>query len=146
MCDKHSQNKTSSFQLEFGRMLEWERSRIFDKDVASVFLDIVKKAKTAEVISVNKKEKSKQRPIALNTVELLRIASAKLGIGPQQTMHVAEKLYIQVCYYLTLLRFIFRLLLREFRCSWNNYKLFDNPKRKVFGWGCFSLYTSMFCF
>ena len=32
---------------------------------------------------------------ALNTVELLRVCSAKLGIGPAQAMHVAERLYTQ---------------------------------------------------
>lgn len=83
-------------QLAAGRILEWQRGRIFDKEVASVFLDIVKKGQVAEVVCVEKKEKAKQRPLALNTVELLRIASSRLGIGPQQTMHVAEKLYIQV--------------------------------------------------
>ena len=31
----------------------------------------------------------------MNTVELLKIASSGLGIGPQQTMHVAERLYMQ---------------------------------------------------
>ena len=48
------------------------------------------------VTSISQKEKSKTRPIALNTVEMLRVASASLGIGPQQAMHIAEKLYIQV--------------------------------------------------
>ena len=48
------------------------------------------------VISVQQKEKSKTRPGALNTVELLRVASASLGIGPQQTMQIAERLYTQV--------------------------------------------------
>ena len=31
----------------------------------------------------------------MNTVELLRVCSAKLGIGPAQTMNVAERLYTQ---------------------------------------------------
>ena len=48
------------------------------------------------MISVQQKEKSKTRPGALNTVELLRVASASLGIGPQQTMQIAERLYTQV--------------------------------------------------
>lgn len=47
------------------------------------------------LISVSKKEKVKQRPLALNTVEMLRTASSKLGMGPQYTMQVAERLYTQ---------------------------------------------------
>ncbi len=45
------------------------------------------------VIDVSRKVKVKQRPQGLNTVELLRVASASLGIGPHSTMAVAERLY-----------------------------------------------------
>lgn len=41
------------------------------------------------------KEKTKSRPTALNTVELMRIASSGLGLGPHHAMQIAEKLYIQ---------------------------------------------------
>lgn len=44
---------------------------------------------------MTKKDKSKQRPLALNTVELLRSASSGLGMSPQYTMQVAERLYTQ---------------------------------------------------
>lgn len=44
---------------------------------------------------MTEKDQVKQRPLALNTVELMRAASAGLGIGPQTAMHIAEKLYIQ---------------------------------------------------
>jgi len=78
-------------------VLDWQRGRIFDKDVALAFLDRMKaEHQSLRVESVKEKEKAKQRPQALNTVELLRVASAKLGIGPQQTMQIAERLYIQV--------------------------------------------------
>merc|ERR1711935_939131 len=40
-------------------------------------------------------EKSKQKPQGLNTVELLRVCSSKLGIGPAQAMSVTERLYTQ---------------------------------------------------
>lgn len=77
-------------------ILDWDRGRIFDRDVAHAYLDHMKNGKHAvKVISVKEKEKAKQRPQALNTVELLRVASARLGIGPQQAMQIAEKLYIQ---------------------------------------------------
>ena len=77
-------------------MLEWERVRLFDKEIVNLFYNIVKTGKFATVLKVQEKEKSKQRPQALNTIELLRVASSALGIGPQQTMQLAERLYIQV--------------------------------------------------
>lgn len=47
------------------------------------------------VVSVISKEKIKSRPVALNTVELMRVASSGLGMGPQHAMQIAEKLYTQ---------------------------------------------------
>ena len=52
--------------------LEWERVRCFDKEVAVMFLQMVKGQAEALITSVSKKEKQKERPIALNTVELMR--------------------------------------------------------------------------
>lgn len=45
--------------------------------------------------SVSQKEKAKPRPLALNTVELMRVASAGLNMGPHHAMMLAEKLYTQ---------------------------------------------------
>ncbi len=62
-----------------------------------MFLQEVKaQAAAARVTSVTTKEKQKERPIALNTVELMRIASSGLGMSPHYAMTVAEKLYTQV--------------------------------------------------
>lgn len=44
---------------------------------------------------VQTEKKTSSRPHGLNTVELLKVASSGLGMGPQHTMHVAERLYIQ---------------------------------------------------
>lgn len=41
------------------------------------------------------KQMTKSRPLALNTVELMRTASSGLGMGPQHAMQIAERLYIQ---------------------------------------------------
>uniref|UniRef100_A0A1B6EGG0 DNA topoisomerase n=1 Tax=Clastoptera arizonana TaxID=38151 RepID=A0A1B6EGG0_9HEMI len=76
--------------------LEWGRVRCFDKDVALMILNrvrahgpkpIVKKSSTTT--------KTKVRPLALNTVELMRVASSGLGMGPHHAMQIAEKLYTQ---------------------------------------------------
>ncbi|CAG9836094.1 unnamed protein product [Diabrotica balteata] len=75
--------------------LDWHRVRSFDKEVANLFLQLVKDQKEAKVISVTSKEKVKPRPQALNTVELMRVASSGLGMGPHHAMQIAEKLYTQ---------------------------------------------------
>ncbi|XP_063384723.1 DNA topoisomerase 3-beta-1 [Cydia fagiglandana] len=75
--------------------LEWKRVRSFDKDIANMFLSGIKEIKEAQVIHVQAKEKVKARPTALNTVELMRVASAGLGMSPHQAMQFAERLYTQ---------------------------------------------------
>lgn len=44
--------------------------------------------------SVESSEKKKVRPEGLNTVEMLKHASIYLGLGPHDTMRVAERLYL----------------------------------------------------
>ncbi|KAM9821241.1 DNA topoisomerase 3-beta-1 isoform 4-T4 [Syngnathus typhle] len=75
--------------------LDWNRVKVFDKEVGQMFVNLAKTSKEAQVESVTKKEKRKQRPLALNTVEMLRVASSSLGMGPQHTMQIAERLYTQ---------------------------------------------------
>lgn len=75
--------------------LDWQRVRSFDKEIANLFLQLVKDKKEAKVVSVTSKEKVKSRPPALNTVELMRVASSGLGMGPHHAMQIAEKLYTQ---------------------------------------------------
>ncbi|KAH6923707.1 hypothetical protein HPB50_005177 [Hyalomma asiaticum] len=75
--------------------LDWERGRIFDREVAMVFLSQTSNIKEATITDVTQKEKSKPRPVALNTVELMRIASSGLGMGPHHAMQIAERLYTQ---------------------------------------------------
>ncbi|KMQ89198.1 dna topoisomerase 3-beta-1 [Lasius niger] len=75
--------------------LNWNRVRSFDKEVANMFLSHVKEHDRATVVSVQSTEKSKSRPIALNTVELMRTASSGLGMSPQHAMQIAERLYTQ---------------------------------------------------
>nr|XP_004574244.1 DNA topoisomerase 3-beta-1 isoform X2 [Maylandia zebra] len=75
--------------------LDWNRVRVFDREVGQMFVNLAKTSRDAQVELVSKKEKTKQRPQALNTVEMLRVASSALGMGPQHTMQIAERLYTQ---------------------------------------------------
>lgn len=59
-------------------------------------ISVAAQIKECEVVSVNVKEKTKARPTALNTVELMRQASSGLGMGPHHAMVIAERLYTQV--------------------------------------------------
>jgi DNA topoisomerase-3 len=68
--------------------LEWERGRVFDQDVGQVFAAAVKGAGSLRVTSITTKEDRKPRPPGLNTVELLKVASSALNIGPAQAMAV----------------------------------------------------------
>ncbi|XP_037679544.1 DNA topoisomerase 3-beta-1 isoform X2 [Choloepus didactylus] len=76
-------------------LLDWDRVRVFDREIAQMFLNITKLEKEAQVEATSRKEKAKQRPLALNTVEMLRVASSSLGLGPQHAMQTAERLYTQ---------------------------------------------------
>ncbi|CEG78805.1 Putative DNA topoisomerase [Rhizopus microsporus] len=77
--------------------LTWGRERVFDKQVGNLFLKMVDDVKTkgAEVTSIDIQKKSKPRPHALNTVELLKHCSSSLGISPSEAMSIAERLYTQ---------------------------------------------------
>ena len=76
--------------------LDWSHDGIFDHEVAHLMLSFVKDQKQATIVGVVEKPRTKPPPIALNTVELLRVASSRLHIGPKQTMDMAERLYIEV--------------------------------------------------
>ena len=71
-----------------------ERGRMFDKKRAEGLVNSLKKWTEAKVVDVSSEKKSSSRPHALNTVEMLKAASSGLGMSPQDTMHVAERLYI----------------------------------------------------
>lgn len=47
-----------------------------------------------EVKNIEVKQTTQKRPYPINTVSMLKMASEQLHMSPQQTMHVAEKLYL----------------------------------------------------
>ncbi|RIB03211.1 DNA topoisomerase [Gigaspora rosea] len=75
--------------------LHWGRVKVFDKHVATIFQNMVRGNKEAKVVSISFDKHTKNRPHALNTVELLKFGSSNLGIGPHETMIIAERLYTQ---------------------------------------------------
>ena len=72
----------------------WARERLFDQKATAVLCKLVAAAKRAVVAEVVHAEETLRRPEGLNTVTLLKVASAALGLGAQHTMRVAESLYM----------------------------------------------------
>lgn len=52
------------------------------------------KNSSAIVTSVEKSKRKVKKPLGLNTVQLLKLASTQLGISPQSAMSIAEHLYL----------------------------------------------------
>ncbi|XP_014521718.1 DNA topoisomerase 3-beta isoform X1 [Vigna radiata var. radiata] len=75
--------------------LEWHRGRLFDINVAMMFQKLVSEDGLLEVTEISEKQETKSRPVGLNTVNLLKVASSALGFGPQMAMQLAERLYTQ---------------------------------------------------
>ena len=73
---------------------EWNRGRIFDEPVARLIHSRVAATKAARVVQVSRTTETKPRPAALNTVEMLKVASRSLNIGPHAAMSIAEQLYL----------------------------------------------------
>ena len=49
----------------------------------------------AEVTDLHKKKSTKARPVGLNTVKLLQIASQSFGMSSTETIKIAEHLYLR---------------------------------------------------
>ena len=72
----------------------WKRTRLFDEEVARALFKIVNDAGAFVVCSLDVKSELRVRPGGLNTVEMLKAASAGLGMGAHRAMQVAERLYM----------------------------------------------------
>ncbi|KAL3076024.1 hypothetical protein niasHT_032621 [Heterodera trifolii] len=73
--------------------LEWCRTRQFSREAAQTLLNRMKKCTAATLSEVLENLHSVKKPEALRTVEMLKMASIRLGMSPACTMTVAEKLY-----------------------------------------------------
>ena len=74
--------------------LEWERGRIFDQSITETFAAMVNQESYLLCYDVKTSETRRTKPEPLNTVELLKLASKSLGIGPHAAMRAAEYLYL----------------------------------------------------
>ncbi|KAL7068520.1 DNA topoisomerase family protein [Cryptosporidium serpentis] len=74
----------------------WERKKIFDLQSIQCLYNTVNSTYPiiAKVIDIKKKADRTSRPLPLNTVQMLKLASNILGISPFQAMSIAEKLYL----------------------------------------------------
>lgn len=73
--------------------VQWLKENIYEKEVINFYFNKIKKETTANCNEITFVNGIKEPPKALNTVELLRIASKNFGIGPQDAMSIAEYLY-----------------------------------------------------
>lgn len=77
---------------------EWARRQLFDEYTAHTFYEVAVEQAEADgsivhVVRVDKRRKSRWRPIPLSTVELQKAASRLLRITSHRLMEVAESLY-----------------------------------------------------
>jgi DNA topoisomerase III len=73
----------------------WHRGRLFDRLACIVLYERCLEQPQATVVDVQKKRKSKWKPLPLTTVALQKLASRKLRMSSKRTMEVAERLYQQ---------------------------------------------------
>ncbi|CAK9078862.1 DNA topoisomerase 3-beta-1 (DNA topoisomerase III beta-1) [Durusdinium trenchii] len=75
--------------------LQWDREQTFDMGACKKSMSLVQEDQAKAVVTdVTQKEDRMARPQALNTVAMLKMASTRLGLGPQQALHLAERLYL----------------------------------------------------
>ena len=80
-CSKLAQNFTA------------DSDNFFNKETTEDIFEKIKKAKTANVITTEKKEKKEQPPLLLDLTTLQRKANQKFGLSAADTLSVAQSLY-----------------------------------------------------
>ncbi|KAJ3344120.1 DNA topoisomerase 3-beta-1 [Gonapodya sp. JEL0774] len=75
-------------------LLRSDRGRFWERNKANALRDALKGKGVARVIRLVDDRRTLQRPRALNTVEMLKAASARLGMSPAEAMSISERLYM----------------------------------------------------
>jgi len=73
--------------------LSWSSSSTFDEAKAGQLEQQLQAAGTATFLRIDSTRKQARRPVGLNTVQMLKACSSRLGMSPAETMRVAEGLY-----------------------------------------------------
>uniref|UniRef100_H2Z239 DNA topoisomerase n=1 Tax=Ciona savignyi TaxID=51511 RepID=H2Z239_CIOSA len=73
----------------------WKRNRLFNELACQVLYANCETPVVATVTNVSSRPRSRWRPLAMDTVELEKLASRKLRINAKETMKIAESLYTQ---------------------------------------------------
>ena len=68
---------------------------IWDEGEATDLLQQLQGCASAGVVHRREWKSAYARPRALNTVDMLKMASSRLGLGPADAMHFAEQLYLK---------------------------------------------------
>ncbi|EAS05803.2 DNA topoisomerase I (macronuclear) [Tetrahymena thermophila SB210] len=71
-----------------------DKGHIYDQGESNKIFKDVLNQQHIQITQVSSDFGTKQRPEGLNTVQLLKIASSYLHMSPMETMHVAERLYL----------------------------------------------------
>lgn len=75
--------------------LKWIRKRLFQQEVCSAIYEQIKAEKKAQVIDISETTKVQGKPMGLNTVKLLKVASSAFGMSSHIAMKTAEQLYLR---------------------------------------------------
>lgn len=77
-------------------VLTSKRGHVFDRAVATaLYKRLIDSGQLPRVTEVNSRPTTRQRPLPLTTVELLKLGSRSLKLSAQRTLKVAEELYQQ---------------------------------------------------
>jgi DNA topoisomerase-3 len=75
--------------------LKCDRGKLYERTVASIIQSRIQNIQIGEVTNVSRTQLKVARPIGLNTVKMLKVASKTFGMSAHETMHVAEHLYLR---------------------------------------------------
>jgi DNA topoisomerase-3 len=76
--------------------LNWSRKRLFDESSARLFMRLINESDGGflKCSNISITQGKHPRPQPMNTVQMLKMASTNLGIGPHACMRAAEHLYL----------------------------------------------------